>query len=400
MRVALVHDWLYIRGGAERVLEGILRSFPQADVHCLFDILSEEDREKIGYKTSKTTFIQRMPNLRKLHRSYLPLMPMAIEQLDLSQYDVVISSSHAVAKGVITGPDQLHISYVHSPMRYAWDLQHQYLRESNMQRGLKSMIARTFLHQMRIWDVRTANGVDEYIANSRFVARRIQKLYGRRSAVINPPVLVPDALGREEKQNFFLTASRLVPYKNTRVIIEAFATLPDQYLLVAGTGPELARLKEIAPPNVTFLGFVEDQHLHHLMAQARAFVFAAEEDFGIVVVEAQGRGTPVIALGRGGAVETVEVDGTEPTGMFFSHATPTSIAEAVRGFIDREADFTPENCHRNALRFANDRFDEAFSEFVHRRYEAFRNEISGRAWRPVAVPRATAPSPIRSAAIR
>lgn len=254
----------------------------------------------------------------------------------------MISSSHAVAKGVITGPDQLHVSYVHSPMRYAWDLQHQYLREAGLDHGLRSVLARALLHRMRLWDSRTANGVDDYVANSRFVARRIRKLYGRQAAVIYPPVSVPPALPRWPKERFFLTASRLVPYKNTRAIVEAFRELPDETLLVAGTGPELSRLKAIATPNVKFLGFVEQSKLEQLMGQARAFVFAAEEDFGIVVVEVQGQGTPVIALGRGGALETVIGDGPDATGLFFPASTPGAIANAVRKFAEREAVFGPE----------------------------------------------------------
>src|SRR5271157_5712814 len=179
MRIAIVHDWLYVLGGAEKVLKGMLACFPSADLFCLFDILSEEDRARIGYQRATTSILQRMPGIRKRHRMYLPLMPLAIEQLDLSAYDVIISSSYAVAKGVLTGPDQLHVAYVHSPMRYAWDLQHQYLSESGLEHGVKSWLARAMLQQMRLWDSRTAHGVDAYIANSHFVARRIRKTYGR-----------------------------------------------------------------------------------------------------------------------------------------------------------------------------------------------------------------------------
>jgi glycosyltransferase involved in cell wall biosynthesis len=348
MRVAVIHDWLYIVGGAERVLQSILRCYPDADVFCLFDILPPHERAKLKLPPSKTTFIQKLPFLKKLHRQYLPLMPLAIEQLDLSAYDLIISSSHAVAKGVLTGPDQIHISYVHSPMRYAWDLQHQYLRESGMVKGIKSMLARVLLHKMRLWDSRTANSVDEYVANSRFIGRRIRKLYGRAASVIYPPVDVPDSFEPVRKEGFFFTASRLVPYKNTRAIVEAFRQMPDDRLLVAGRGPEMERLKAIATPNITFLGFVEDGHLARLMSAARAFVFAAEEDFGIVVVEAQGRGTPVIAYGKGGARETVVADGPSPTGLFFDRPDPEAIVAAVDEFKEREAEFTPENCYASA----------------------------------------------------
>jgi glycosyltransferase involved in cell wall biosynthesis len=360
VRTAIVHDWLYTVGGAERVLASILRCCPSSDVFCLFDTLNPAQRAQIGYTASRTSFLQRMPRIRRNHRMYLPLMPIAIEQLDLRAYDLVISSSYAVAKGVLTGPDQLHLSYVHSPIRYAWDMQHRYLEESNLVTGLKSVMARLLLHKIRIWDTRTANAVDDYMTNSHFVARRIQKLYGRRAEVIHPPVDVPETVPVVTKQRFFLAASRLVPYKNMRVIVEAFAQLPGETLVVVGEGPERARLQSLAGSNVTFRGYVEDAELRGLMAAARAFVFAAEEDFGIVPVEAQGQGTPVIALGRGGALETVVADGAAQTGLFFDRPEP----DAVRRFVAAEHRFDPANCHRNALRFARERFEAHFSAHV------------------------------------
>jgi glycosyltransferase involved in cell wall biosynthesis len=399
MRVAVVHDWLYIVGGAERVLQAILRCYPDADIFCVFDILPDNDRKRMGFRRSTTSFIQKLPFLHRFHRLYLPLMPIAIEQLDLSRYDLVISSSHAVAKGVLTGPDQIHISYVHSPMRYAWDLQHQYLRESGMVKGIKSLLARTLLHKMRLWDVRTAFGVDDYVANSRFIGRRIKKLYGRIAEVIYPPVDVPDRLETHAKEDFFLTASRLVPYKNTRAIVEAFKDLPNDRLLVAGRGPEMERLKAIATPNVTFLGFVEDGHLARLMSAARAFVFAAEEDFGIVVVEVQGRGTPVIAYGKGGARETVVADGPRPTGLFFDEPAAPAIVAAIDEFKEREAEFTPENCHAHAHTFHTERFDRQFTEFVERRVAALREERDIRPMSPPRVPKIVVkPAVVHSAA--
>jgi len=363
-RVAVVHDWLYTIGGAERVLAGLLRCLPGADVYALFDVLSPEDRHRIGYEQSHTSFLQRMPGIKGHHRAYLPLMPIAIEQLDLSGYDLVVSSSFAVAKGVLTGPDQLHISYVHSPMRYAWDLQHQYLRESGLQRGVKSVLARAVLHGTRIWDVRTAHGVDAYVTNSHFVARRIRKIYGHDAEVIYPPVAVPSSLRRVTKDRFFIAASRLVPYKNMHLIVEAFRLLPQEQLLVVGAGPELHRLQALSGPNVTLLGHVPDAELHRLLAVSRALIFAAEEDFGIVMAEAHGQGTPVIALGRGGAREIVMIDGPAPTGLFFEEASPRAIAAAVHRFVVEEHRFLPQNCHRNALRFGTERFDATFAAYV------------------------------------
>jgi glycosyltransferase involved in cell wall biosynthesis len=388
MRVAIVHDWLYTIGGAERVLEGMLRCFPAAELFCLFDFLPEADRARVGYATSRTSFLQRLPFVRRHHRIFLPLMPLAIEQLDLRGYDVVISSSYAVAKGVLTGPDQLHISYVHSPMRYAWDLQEDYLEESRMSRGVFNWISRVLLHGIRVWDVRTAHGVDYYIANSRYVARRIRKLYGAAATVINPPVRVPHALPDAPKDDFFLSASRLVSYKNVRAVIEAFAHLPEQQLIVVGDGPEFAMLRGLAGPNVRLIGFVDDAELADLMQRARALVFAAREDFGIAPLEAQALGTPVIALGRGGARETVVSDGPSPTGVFFDTPTPEAIAWAVQRFLESAHRFTPASCHAHARRFNETRFDREFSDFVAACFATFQAE---RDWR-VQAPAKLAPA--------
>jgi glycosyltransferase involved in cell wall biosynthesis len=371
LRVAVVHDWLYTLGGAEKVLSGILRCFPGSEVHCLFDLLPPKDRARIGYQQSKTSFLQKMPRLDRWHRLYLPLMPLAVEQFDLSAYDLVISSSYAVAKGVLTGPDQLHIAYVHSPMRYAWDLQHQYLRETGMEHGLKSWLARILLHRMRLWDVRSSHGVDAFIANSHFVARRVRKLYGRDPEVIHPPVEVPLKLVQLPRRDHFLTASRLVPYKNVRSIVEAFRQLPDLPLVVVGDGPERAKLQDLATPNITFTGFAPDAELRRLMAEAKAFVFAAEEDFGIVPLEAQAAGTPVLALGRGGARETIVTEGSAPTGMFFDRPEPPAIAATVRSFLRHTGRFDPAACHANALRFSPQRFEHHLKGFVLQQRAAF-----------------------------
>ena len=364
MRVAVVHDWLYTIGGAERVLKEILKCYPEADVFTLFNFLSEAECQQIGLRKVRTSFLQKMPFVRKHHRAYLPLMPFAIEQFDLSAYDLIISSSYAVARGVITGPNQTHVSYVHSPMRYAWDLQHQYLRQSKREHGIGSLIARVILHNMRIWDARTANGPDAMIANSNFVARRIRKIYGRASTVIYPPVDLSSASMIKPRASYFFAASRLVPYKNVDVIVEAFRELPDLNLVVAGTGPELARLREIATPNVTFLGWVTDEEMRERMAAARAFIFAAEEDFGIVPVEAQAEGTPVLALGRGGALETIKGEGPGKTGLFFDKPEPGKIAECVRDFITTEGEFSRNACRKQAETFSSEVFGKEFMSFI------------------------------------
>ncbi len=272
MKVAIVHDWLTVYGGAERVLAQMIDCFPQADIFSLVDFL--EDRSCLRGRPVQTSFIQKMPLARKKYRGYLPLFPLAIEQFDLSSYDVILSSSYAVAKGVLNGPDQLHVSYVHSPVRYAWDLQHQYLNEAGLARGIKSVLARTLLHYIRNWDARSANGVDLIAANSRFVARRIRKVYRRESTVIYPPVDVDHLNMRIAKDDFYVTASRMVPYKRIDMIVEAFSRTPQRKLVVIGDGPEMAKIRALAGPNVTLLGYQPFDVLHDHLQRAKAFVFA------------------------------------------------------------------------------------------------------------------------------
>ena len=360
MRVAIVCDWLVVYAGAERVLEQILTLYPDADLFCLVDFLPEDQRGFIMNKLTHTSFIQNLPCAKKNYRSYLPLMPLAIEQLDVSAYDLVISSSHAVAKGVLTGPDQVHISYVHSPIRYAWDLQHQYLQEANLTRGMKGWIAKAILHYIRLWDYRTANGVDHFIANSKFIARRIKKVYGREAAVVYPPVDIEAYELCEEKEDFYLTASRMVPYKKVKLLVEAFNEMPDKKLVVIGDGPEYGKIKEIAKGNIVLMGYQPFAVLKEKMQKAKAFVFAAEEDFGIAPVEAQACGTPVIAYGKGGALETVQgaSDTVPKTGIFFESQTISSIRDAVNSFEHNTGAFEFRACRLNAERFSQQQFVE------------------------------------------
>jgi glycosyltransferase involved in cell wall biosynthesis len=383
-RVAIVHDWLYTVGGAERVLSALIRSFPGATVYALFDTMTERDRVAIGHSSTHTSFLQNMPGIARWHRLYLPLMPLAVEQFDLSEYDLIISSSHAVAKGVLTGPDQLHISYIHSPMRYAWDLQHHYLREAGLTKGVRSWIVRLLLHRLRMWDSRTAFGVDGWIANSQFVARRIQKIYGQKAVVIPPPVKVPSHPPDVRKREHFLVASRLVVQKNVRSIVQAFTALPSEKLVVVGDGPERRKLQELASSNVEFRGHAPDLELRNLMRGARAFIFAAEEDFGIAPVEAQGEGTPVIALGRGGARETIVTTGATPTGLFFSRPEPAEIAAAVTSFLRNEKDYSSYQCWRNAVRFSEERFISDLAGHVRQEMTSFRERMhTGQEWPPM-----------------
>jgi glycosyltransferase involved in cell wall biosynthesis len=363
VKVAIVHDWLVVSGGAEKVLQNIIECFPNADLFSLVDFM--EDRACIKGKPVQTSFIQRLPFARKRYRAYLPLMPIAIEQLDLSAYDLVISSSHAVAKGVLTGPNQMHVSYVHSPIRYAWDLQHQYLRESHLTSGLKSAMARVLLHYIRGWDSRSANGVDHLLANSKFIARRIRKAYQRDATVIYPPVDLSHMPMREKKDDFYVTASRMVPYKRIDLIVKAFSQTPERKLVVIGDGPDMKKVKAAAGDNVTILGHQPFDVLVDHLQRARAFVFAAEEDFGISVVEAQACGTPVVAFGRGGALESVlGLPRERPTGVFFKEQTTESLIEAVERFEKYSGLFDARQCRRNAERFSSEKFKTALTSFI------------------------------------
>jgi glycosyltransferase involved in cell wall biosynthesis len=368
-RVAVVHEWLEVVAGSERVLEQILACYPEADLYVLVDFLSPSDRGIIGSRRPTSSFIQRLPFAARHFRKYLPLMPLAVEQFDLSGYDIIISSSHAVAKGVLTGPDQLHVSYVHSPMRYAWDLQETYLQDSGLSCGVKSWAARWMLHRMRLWDYRTANGVDDFIANSHFIARRIRRIYGRTATVIYPPVNVDEFSLWRRKEDYYVAASRLVPYKKMGLIAEAFRLMPDRKLVLIGDGPEYRKVRSKAGDNVRMMGHLPNVLLRDYLQRASALLFAAEEDFGILPVEAQACGTPVIAYGRGGACETIrDLTKPEPTGVLFDRQTPEALVEAIRTFEARREAISPAACRRNAMRFGPDRFRTELTDFVTARW--------------------------------
>jgi glycosyltransferase involved in cell wall biosynthesis len=361
LRIALVHEWLDTYAGSERVLERLIGLFPQSDLHALVDFMVGSDRAILQGKPVKTSFIQRLPFARKRFRNYLGLMPIAVEQLSMAQYDLVVSSSHAVAKGVITGPGQVHVSYVHTPMRYAWDLQDQYLARAGLKGGLISAYTRWLLHRLRMWDVRTANGVDIFVANSSYIAERIRKVYCRDATVVYPPVQVDKFPLSEGPRDGYVVISRFVPYKRVDLVVEAFREMPHNRLTIVGRGPDEAKLKRLAAgaPNITFLPPQPHDELVRLLQTARAFVFAGEEDFGIGLAEAQACGTPLIAFGRGGARDIVRDDRTRRTGILFDRQHPASIIAAVRAFETLEESITPANCRANAMRFSPERFDEA-----------------------------------------
>ena len=377
-RIAVVHEWLIDYAGSERVLREILDLYPQADLFTLIDARDDELRAAIPRPVRATSFLQSFPKPRRWLRYYVPLMPLAIEQFDLTGYDIVISSSHAVAKGVITGPAQLHLSYVHTPMRYAWDLQHEYLRAAGLERGPRAWAARLALHRLRQWDVRSANGVDVFVANSSHVARRIRKAYRREAEVLHPPVDVQSFPLQEKKEDFYLTVSRLEPYKRVDLLIEAFRRMPERRLVVIGDGPEMPRLRSKLPPNVELRGRLSTPEVRDHMQRARAFLFAGIEDFGIVMAEAQACGTPLIAFGQGGAAEIVRTgDASAPTGVLFAQQTAEAVLEVVRRFERDPARFAPASCRENALRFDRSRFRSRFDEIVRAHWERFSAELAG-----------------------
>jgi len=340
------------------VLQEILALYPQADVFALVDFLPANQRGFLDGRRITTSSIQRLPFARRRFRWYLPLMPFAVEQFDLSAYDLIISSSHAVAKGVISRPHQPHISYVHSPMRYAWDLERDYLGPAKW----RSLPARLLMHYLRMWDTRTANGVDHFVANSAFIAQRIRKVYRRAAEVIHPPVDVDRFSVVADKEDFYVTLSRLVPYKRVDLLLDAFARTPQRRLIIVGDGPQFTTLKARAPANVSLLGRVSDDTRRNYLEHAKAFVFAGEEDFGIALVEAQACGTPVIALARGGAIEIV-IPGE--TGLLFDEQTPESLIAALDCF-ERMPKLEPLLIGKNARRFEAARFRREFRALVNR----------------------------------
>ena len=368
-RIALVHEWLVDHSGSEKVLEQMLQVFPDADLFSVVEFLPDELRPFIQHKPVTTTFIQKLPFAKKKYRNYLPLMPLAVEQLDVSGYDIVISNSHAVAKGVITSSNQLHLCYCHSPIRYAWDLYHQYLREASLTTGVKSFLAKTFLHYLRQWDLSTVNRIDHFMANSRYIAQRVEKVYKRTSTVIYPPVNTDYFALYPQKEDFFLTASRMVPYKKVDLIVQAFAQIPDKKLIVIGDGPDFEKVKARAGENIQLLGFQPLEVLRDYMQRARAFVFAADEDFGIIPVEAQACGTPVIAYRKGGSLETVVAG---KTGLFFDEQSIEAVIEAVSKFEATAHHFDARVIRKHATRFSEEKFRENFRDFVNQKFDSSR----------------------------
>lgn len=365
--VCVVHEWLTDWGGSEDVTRLMLACYPRASLFATIDHLSAADRTRLGgVRSIRTTFLQRAPWVRTRFWNYLPVTALAVESHDLGAAGIVLSSSHAFAKGVLTRGDQLHVSYVHSPMRYAWDLHQQYLKDYGLERGPKGLLARYLFHRLRRWDRQTANNVDLFLANSRHVQHRIWRAYRRPSRVIYPPVRTELFELQTRKEDHYVTVSRLVSYKRIDIMLDAFRAMPSRKLVVIGDGPELGALRVSCPPNVTLLGRQSDEVVRQHLQAARAFLFAAHEDFGISPVEAQACGTPVIAYGAGGSLETVRGlhSVADPTGLFFREQTPASLVAAVEAFEQAGAVFAPEACRAWAEQFSEERFRREFSGCV------------------------------------
>lgn len=376
LKYALVHEWLTPKatGGSELVVQEILQHV-DADVYALIDFESVNPQSYLYQRKIGTTFLQKFPFARNGVQKYLPLLPLAIEQLDLRNYDVILSSSHAVAKGVLTAPHQVHICYCHAPMRYAWDMTFDYLQNSRAGHGIPGIFTRYLLHRLRQWDVNSANRVDYFIANSKHTARRIWRIYRRPAEVIYPPVDVDRFPFETQKQEFYLTVSRLVSYKKISLIVHAFNRL-GLPLVVIGTGSELKHIQKIAKPNIQVLGWQPNHVVEDYMKQAKAFIYAAYEDFGIAPVEAQACGTPVIAYGAGGTSETVKdlrQHRTQGTGILFSEQTEPAIVNAVEMFEQTQSMFHPDQARSHALTFHPDIFKQRYLSFLDHAYQEFQN---------------------------
>lgn len=370
MKVAIVQEWLVTVGGSDKVVKAILDVFPDADIYTLVAKKDVCDELGIPWEKVHTSFIQKMPLGTKKHRAYLPLFPFAIEQFDLRGYDVVISSSHCVAKGVLTKADQLHICYCHSPIRYCWDMYNEYLEESHLDKGFKSWLVRLMLHPIRQFDAIAGSRVDYYISNSDYVGQRIRKTYRRKATTIHPNIDISNFELCNDKQEYYLASSRLVAYKKIDTIIEAFNQMPDKKLVVIGGGPNLDAYRKLAKDNVIVMGYQPFDVLKDKMQHAKAFVFAADEDFGMIPIETQSCGTPVIAYGHGGSLETVNGG---KTGLFFDEQTPEAIVEAVNKFESMGTQpFAPADCRQWAEGFSEERFKREIKEFVEEKYEEFK----------------------------
>ena len=383
IKIALVHDWLSkeYKGGAEKVLKEIGEALSKKDLnydlYTLVNHLDKDNFKELNQQKIFTSIIQNLPFSKKHFHNYLPLFPFAIEQFDLDQYNLVLSSSHSVAKGVITSPDQLHISYIHSPMRYAWDQMHIYLNQSSYKKLRLTIFLRLILQSLRKWDYISSVRVDKFIANSSFTAKRIIKYWGRESVVIHPPVNTNYFLPNENRGDFYLSVSRLVPNKRVDLLIKAFNKV-DFPLFIVGEGPEKKDLQRIANKNIKFLGFQKDFEIKKLMENCRAFLYAGIEDFGIAPVEAMAAGAPTIAYGKAGILDTVNCitsNSKNPTGIIFDDQSPDALKECVQYFEDKKIwkKFSSFEINSWSQKFGVEKFHKKFTSFIDQSFTEFKN---------------------------
>ena len=379
--IAIIHDWFSgeFKGGAEKVLKEIeqiiLENKSYYEIYCLVNHLNKKHTFNKG-KIINTSFIQNLPFSKKHFHNYLPLFPLAIEQIDLREFDLIISSSHAVAKGVITSPDQLHISYIHSPMRYAWDQMHVYLESSSYMKSKINILLRIILQDLRKWDYLSSVRIDKLVSNSNFTAKRIKKYWGRNSSVIHPPVDTKKFSPRKSRSDFYLSVSRLVPNKRIDLLVKAFNQL-DFPLIIVGSGPEKKKLMKISKNNISFLNYQDDLSIKNLMETCRAFVYTGIEDFGIAPVEAMAAGAPVIAFKKGGILDTVQCINSKAkiaTGIFFDEQNDKVIRECINYFEEKKLwlEFSNEDIHLWAQNFSIDIFKKKFANFIFKSIEDFK----------------------------
>lgn len=372
MKIAIVHEFLTKIGGAEKVLLELHKIYPDAPIYTLLYDEEGTDGKFVDCEIISSSLKKYPSFIRRKTKLFLPKLAQAIEEFDFSEYDVVISSSNSFAHGILTKPSTLHICYCHSPMRYAWDWYHEYMKENNIGYGLKGLYIRNQLHKIRIWDKVASDRVDFWIANSKNVQDRIEKYYQKKSTVICPPVAVDEIEPSFNiPDDYYVIVSRLEPYKNIDLAIDAFNQSKRQ-LIIIGTGSDESRLRKLANKNIEFLGWQSDGAVREYMRNAKAFIFTGEEDFGITPVESMACGRPVVALKRGGALETI-IEGK--TGIFFKNETPESLNEAIDKLELDYTDFAPANCRRQAENFSTQGFKKQITETIEGEYNKYIKDI-------------------------
>ena len=363
-KIAIVHDWLEKKAGAEKVLEEILKIFPNSDIFVIVDFMSKNDRKFLLKKKIIKSFIQYLPFSKNHFRKYIFLFPIAVKLFNLKKYDLIISSSHSFAKNISKNQNQTHFCYCHTPSRYAHFMTNRYLKNYNINNFILKLFLKLFLKFFAKFDIKNSENVDRFFANSNFVKLRIKRIYGKDSKVIYPPVKINNFKFKSKKKKYFLTASRLVPYKKIDIIISAFNLMPQYNLIVCGDGPELSNYKKLSKKNVFLKGWVTDKELINYMQNANAFIFAAEEDFGILPVEALASGTPVIALNKGGTSETILSSSKLNCGKLFNKQNKFEIIQHVKSFQNQRNLYKSINCRKRSLSFSDTKFRNKFSSEI------------------------------------